>query len=448
MGLQAPETFYEEQVIPASRVNDLFPDFVFRKLLERGALRAQPDGTSKVQFVGVATAGGRSFQFVPKIFDQERDDLGEVMRQVVRALRKYSAWMSSTDDDAPLLRAASQPTGVSALAMADWIIREYLTNGIYRRARQLQELDGAGQILWSRTIDRLAPVVTGGRPVYLSVITRASANDAEHFVSRLHRHLIDLALARYGHLLGYSALSLEHEPFEPFSESPPLGLSLTRLRQEMREAYSDRALRLLPMMMALLEETSVPQSKEISLYGTSSFYHVWERACATLIGNQLSRWQHLIPRPKWYGAAGQSQVVDTFIPDVVRTFESAGERWLLIADAKYYRLRLPPSLAGYPGVNDVAKQLWYERCLAGHAADRGFNRVANIFVVPGQKNQMQLRAAGSVELASFGAQRVGVTWLDALPALRDYADGRTLPDDIVAQASRDAMRAPALQPVI
>jgi hypothetical protein len=376
---------------------------------------------------------------VPKIFDGEQHDLHEVMRQVIRALRRYSAWVPSTDDDSALMRPSNQPTGISAIAMADWIIREYLAHGIYRRARQLEEQDGAGQILWSRTIDRVAPVLTRGRPVYLTAVTRASGNDAEHFVSRLHRYLVELALAKYAHLLGYGAFSLEHEPFEPFVEDPPLGLSLTRLRQEMREAYSDRALRLIPMMMALLQEASVPPSQEISLYGTSNFFHVWERACSTLIGNQLARWESLIPRPRWYGVAGESQSVDTFVPDIVRTFASGGERWLLIADAKYYRLRLPPALAGFPGVNDVAKQLWYERCLANHAKARGCCRVANIFVVPGQPGHERFRAAGAVELASFGAARVGVTWLDASAALRDYADGRPLPDTAVAQTCCAAM---------
>lgn len=202
------------------------------------------------------------------------------------------------------------------------------------------------------------------------------------------------------------------------------------------------------MMMALLQEAAVPQAREISLYGTSSFYQVWERACSTLIGNELCQWESHIPRPKWYGAAGESQVVDTFIPDIVRTFESAGERWLLIADAKYYRLRLPPALAGYPGVNDVAKQLWYERCLADQAKARGFNRVANVFVVPGLTDGGRLRAAGAVELANFGTTRVGVTWLAALPALKDYADGKQLPEATVAEACRAAMEAPFAQAVI
>lgn len=433
------ELLTEEEVLPPARVAALFPDPELRgTLIENGVLAPDKDGALRVRFVGVAVAGGRSFQILPKIFPAASTDIASTMRQVIRALRRYARWQPQHRDEAPFLDPTATNTQLNALALADWLIRDYLGAGIYRRLRDREEISGPGQISWRRTIERMTPVLSEGRPVYVDTVTRSNSRDSDYFVSRLHRHVVESSAQSFGHLLGYAPLNLDHELFEPFAEMPALSLSQARIRQEMREAFSDRSIQLLPMLLAWLSAIDKAESADLALYGTSSFYDVWEKVCALALGNERDQWQAHIPRPTWRSTDGREQAADTFEPDIVTRIRDETGEHLLIADAKYYRLSMPPYLQGQPGVNDVAKQLWYQRCLAGAARDRGLDRTYNIFVVPGPEHKEEFWSDGQVDLAGLPETTVKVKRLSGLQALQRYADGAALDVDRVRSVVMDA----------
>ncbi|UAJ10051.1 LlaJI family restriction endonuclease [Glacieibacterium megasporae] len=421
------ELLTEEEVLPPARLAALFPAAELRDtLLRNGVLVPDKNGALRVRFVGVAVAGGRSFQVLPKIFSVSSTNVATTMRQVVRALRRHARWQPQRQDEVPFLDPTATNTELNALAIADWLIRDYLSAGIYRRLRDREEISGSGQISWRRTIERMTPIMSAGRPVYVDTVTRSIARDRDYFVSRLHRQIVESSARSFGHLLGYAPLNLGHEPFEPFGEMPALSLCQARIRQEMREAFSDRAMQLLPMLLAWLTAIDKAESAGLALYGTTSFYDVWEKACALALGNERDQWQIHIPRPKWRSADGREQEADTFEPDIVTRIKDDFGEHLLIADAKYYRLAMPPLLQGQPGVNDVAKQLWYQRCLADAARDRGLDRTYNIFVVPGPEHEEGFWSDGQVDLAGLPETTVKVKRLSGLLALERYADGAAL----------------------
>jgi hypothetical protein len=416
----------EEQVLSPMQASDLFPDLKIREaLIRNGVLAPDREGTLRVRFVGVALAKGRSFQVLPKIFAGAAN-VAPLMRQVIRALRRHARWQPQHESDASFLDPIASNTDLNALALADWIIRDYLGAGIYHRSREREEIGGAGQITWRRTMERMTPILSGGRPVYVDVVTRSVAGDRDHFVSRLHRRIVEDTSQFFGHLLGYVPLNLDHEPFEPFRDVPPLGLCQARIRQEMRDAFSDRSMRLLPILLAWLTAIDKAQSLGLALYGTTAFYDVWEKACAHALGNERDQWQKHIPRPTWRSADGHEQAADTFEPDIVTRIVDGANEHLLIADAKYYRLSMPPQLQRQPGVNDVAKQLWYQHCLAGPAYARGLTQTHNIFVVPGLERYDEFWSDGQVRLAGLPEMTVKVKRLSGLRALERYADGTPL----------------------
>ena len=426
------EILREEEVLTPARLATLFPDLAVRNiLLENGVLVPDKGAALRVRFVGVVVAGGRSFQILPKIFSDPSVSAPSTMRQVIRALRRYASWQPQFREEAPFLDPASSRTELNALALADWLIRDYLNSGIYRRLRGREEIGGQGQVKWRRTIERTLPVLSSGRPIYVDTITRSATRDRDHFVSRLHRHIVESATRLFGYLLGYGPLNLDHEPFEPFSELPALPLSQSKIRFELRGAYSDRTMHLLPMLLAWLTAIENAEATDLALYGTNSFYDVWEKVCAHALGNEREKWQSHIPRPTWSSEDGHIHTADTFEPDIVTRIEDGAVEHLLIADAKYYRLSMPPSLQGHPGVNDVAKQLWYQRCLTDAAHARGLGKTFNIFVVPGPENEMGFWSDGKVDLAGLPDTTVKVKRLSGLLALERFADGTPLDADRV-----------------
>jgi hypothetical protein len=418
------ELLREEDVLSASRVENLFPDArILAALLRTGVLQPDGGGAFRVGFVGVAVAGDRSFQVIPKIFEPSTATASTIMRQVIRALRRYGRWQPN---ETPFLHAKEGQSEINAVAIADWIMRDYLANGIYRRFCQREEVSGDGVISWRHTIERMNPIISNGRPIYVDTVTRSTTRDNEHFVSRLHRHIIEKARDAFGHLLGYEPFTLDHEQLEPLNDTPPTDLCQNKVQQEMRVAYSDRTMRLLPMLLAWLSAIKMAVKLRLALYGVNAFYAVWEQACSTALGNERKRWQAYIPEPTWRSAGGQAQTARTFQPDIVTRVGGQGGDYLLIADAKYYQLSMPPALSGQPGVNDIAKQLWYERSLADAARMRGFAGIRNIFVVPGPECVEHFWSDGEVRLAGLPENKVDIKRLSGLHALKAYADGSPL----------------------
>lgn len=418
------EVLTEEEVLPPARLMELFPDPEMRRtLIQNGVLTPDKNGALRVRFVGVAVAGGCSIQILPKIFSASQGSVTSTMRQVVRALRRYARWQPQHRDEAPFLDPMAAHTELNALALADWLIRDYHNVGIYRRLREREVFGGNGQVNWRRTIERTVPVLSSGRPVYVETISRSATRDHDYFVSRLHRQIVETAARTFGHLLGFGPLNLDHEPYEPFGEMPALSLCQVRVRQEMQDAFSDRAMQLLPMLLAWLVAIDKAENADLALYGTNAFYDVWEKVCAQALGNERDQWQGYIPRPTWCSTEGHEQAADTFQPDIVTRIKDGAVQHLVIADAKYYRLSMPPYLQGQPGVNDVAKQLWYERCLVGAARDRGLSRIYNIFVVPGPEREEGFWWDGQVDLPGLPETTVKVMRLSALQALVRYGDG-------------------------
>lgn len=437
------ETCFEEEALGPDQAAMRFQSAAIRdRLLELGVLQRERGGQLRISFVGLAVAKGKAFQFLPKVLAGSPGPHKEAMREVVRALRHYARWRPPYHEASPLLAADPAEPALSALALADWIIRDYLASGIYRRAAERHEFDGAGQVSWGRTIEQVPPVFVRGSPVYLRVITRSAAHDPAHFVSRLHRHFIEEASSRFGHLLGFPSLALDHEPFEPFPETPGLTTCRTYLRREAQTAYSERAMRLLPMLLAWATGQAAGNGVGLTLYGTTSFQLVWEAACAATLGNERDLWQSEMPAPVWTGISGVSEEARTFIPDIVTSLEKPRPEggWLLVADAKYYRLRMPPGLSGQPGVNDVAKQLWYEEVLGPPARVHGYGQITSAFVLPGADDGRTFWQDGRVALAGLGASKVLVTKLAFLDALRRYVEGRRLDGEIVKASLRDAVQ--------
>ena len=431
------ETCFEGEVLGPDQAAKRFLSPANRdRLLDLGALRRDPGGQFRIAFVGLAVAGGRDFQFVPKILDGSAGSHREAMRDVVRALRHYARWQPPYHEPSPFLRPDPAAPELSALALADWIIKDYLAAGIYRRTADRYDLDGTGQVSWSRTLERVPPIFVRGAPVYVSLVTRSATRDTAHFVSRLHRQFVEEASARFGHLLGLPPIALDHEPFERFAEVPSLALCGAYLRREAQSAYSDRAMQLLPMLLAWVTGQATGSGTDLSLYGTTTFHNVWEEACVAALGNERGRWKDDMPAPIWTGAGGATQAADRFIPDIVTTLEEpqSGAGWLLIADAKYYRLRMPPGLRGQPGVNDVAKQLWYEEVLRPASEGRGYAQISNIFVLPGSDDEPVFWREGQVAMAGLGASRVLVTRLAFRDALRRYVEARRLDSGMVRAA--------------
>ena len=122
--------------------------------------------------------------------------------------------------------------------------------------------------------------------------TRKTHRDDSDFITRLHRAVLtecslELGEAGIDKLLSLDEVCLSDEDIEAFGDVEMLGW---RLERERAVQFSDWKLLTLDLLERyLLARESEVRSDEVQTLGTTSFYHLWEEACKTALGDALGR---------------------------------------------------------------------------------------------------------------------------------------------------------------
>jgi hypothetical protein len=403
-------------------------------LFSRGAITTNPSGTVSVTFVGFVVWKSKFLLFLPKgcPMPASGDECGAVARLTLRVLKKYARNSFEKDPDARRLSRSLNDPKASGFALATWLADDFSKHGLYRRIRSKFNLSGNGTIDWTRTISKRSAHVSEDSFLYLDCITRDKVYDDSHFMTRLHLTALKLCKLRYADLLDLDGQLLENEGVASLDYRTLFGLGAVHLAKELRHTYADRSIRLFRVLDLLLKNDHPASATTFEAYGTSYFEHVWEAICSTIMGNDIADWLPVIPKPIWHTNSGEMAEAATLRPDIVRRHSYKGGDYVLLADAKYYSLSMPPLLSGNPGVGDVAKQLVYELIIVKEAIRMGIKFTGNCFVFP-KEGQVDLVAiAGTVSYAAISAGPIYVVYMDLVAAMKRYVTSDGLVDEEIA----------------
>ena len=188
-----------------------------------------------------------------------------------------------------------------------------------------------------------------------------------------------------------------------------------------------------------------------SMYGTTSFHAVWEKACAQVFDNQLSvpvgrlnlngglhddyvamkdkNLLEIIEKPKWTASDSnrEHEAKHTLIPDLISVYELNGDLCFGIFDAKYYNIILDEkSLANQPGIGDVTKQYLYQLAYNDFITKHEFKHVKNAFFMPGEQEYSSLIGEAKMEmlqgLSDPPLKNISVVKLSAKKVFKAYLD--------------------------
>ena len=365
---------------------------------------AKPDELYVFNYVGLAMVGDLVLIAYPKYFRDRMPDDAEIA-QLFRVLGKDSGRKTlislvgngkRTPDKLPIM-----------LALLD-LYGEY---GEYSNYVDDRELNGGGVIDWNRTIDEHLPFIKDGRPIYVEYETRKTRRDESDFITRLHRAVLaecaqELRGAGVADLL---SVDVDGVPFseEAVNDFGDVGALEWRLGRERGAQFVDWKIATLELLAKyLLSREDDAEDCEIEVLGTTSFYHLWEEACKTALGDRLDvklgklgisladGWEGergntllgIIPHPEWerwsIDAYGKAEETDTLIPDTVSFVGRDGRRVFCIYDAKYYMPSLSGKMQKQPGLESVTKQFLYQSAYRPFVEDHSFDAVVNAFLVP------------------------------------------------------------------
>jgi len=288
--------------------------------------------------------------------DAMEKDYAKLLMKVFRRYAKDSLNKDNLDD----LDDLSNNTQFNLLAIIDYLISDYIENGLYSNNLEAYEYNGDGLINWNKTIQEEFALISNRQVIYTNLHTRIDEDDEDDYIRLLHKNILYQSFA-----------FLEEISFLDLLEYPSLYIKQTKLviqdteyqiraiDIEMRNVFSDRKINLLKAMKYFLKEESNLKSNNLLLYGTTSFKYIWEESISCVLGNQISSFRAHLPSPQWSKRESYKIIPSsTLKPDTVRRINND----IFVVDAKYYRFpftednQLSP---GNPGLGDISKQFLY-----------------------------------------------------------------------------------------
>lgn len=410
-------------------------------------------------FVGVIVVYGRVLKCYPKYINSSDNPIIQ-MKQILRVLEKYN----SKEQVIKLYNESDDGGSFNLLAVMLYLLQDYYDNGIYTNDVEVIETNGAGEILWDRTINETFSYISNNRPYYTELQTKKRVSDEYDFIRRLYACILtkfskELEESDLPELFNIATVELSEEQVDDFGDDDYI---LYRIQNELNVQYNTRKQLVLKAMYEYIaQKASFNYIDSFSIYGTNSFNLVWEKVCAQNFGNVLdlklselplgvcddykdskdNTLLEIIDRPVWHRNAGDISdgKSDTLRPDLISIYEcgDSGEYCFGIYDAKYYNIDFHSNLSGYrvigqPGVGDVTKQYLYQLAYDDFITKQGYKYVQNMFFCPDEAGDKEYGWVQMDMLHQIGDKKlenVAVVKLCASEMYDLYLENRTVDEN-------------------
>lgn len=340
---------------------------LFNVFLEEGFLSIR---NSEVTFsyTGIAADSTTVICVLPKYLKgnlQTPEQFLSKARQLIKVLKAYQKNVSQDVLGHDLTDYSSASVN-SEISLADFLLIDYLQNGLWDSSQKIIVNDAENEIIWDHTVEKSIPIIADN-PYYFDLFSLKSEVVTETLIAQIHMWAVSYCTRKYAALLDIDS------DFDSWSVSALEDLGernylLSAIEKELRVTFDDRRINLLKTLAELIDASGEYGEKVYTLYGKNKFEHVWETAIGYCFRNQYSEYKKFMSVPKWVNLDG-SIVSEkrTLKPDVLKWIFKEEKSYLLIVDAKYYLFRfddINQKADNNPGVGDVVKQYFYEFVLS------------------------------------------------------------------------------------
>ena len=277
------------------------------------------------------------------------------------------------------------------------------------------------------------------------------------YFKRLHECVLtecfrQLHTAQLDLLFDIDCIELSEETLEDFGDKDYI---LERIIKELNIQFNTHRQILLKTLYAYISQDRkmLEENDGISMFGTTAYHAVWEKACAEVFDNKLNtvlaqlnmtvplaepyngkheRRQKLIEiieKPVWQGVDMEAKTADTLIPDLISIPCIKGNDWFIIFDAKYYNLQLEKgkSLRGNPGVGDVTKQYLYQLAYKDFIEAHHITEVRNCFLMPTEGDDFVVKGIAKMQmLESLGLKNIQIRLIPATELYEHYLSDKKI----------------------
>ena len=261
-----------------------------------------------------------------------------------------------------------------------WIINDYLDNGIYIDNEKVYSQDSKGKINWKRTF-KTKFLVNKKSLVYLNPIIEKN-NNIKNIISEIHAYCIDKSTETLWFL--YNKISKVGNV-----KKPNLTNYINVINEELVRSFDDRKKLLLHHMKRIIvSEIEANSKNDIRDYGIRHYEHVWEYIVNELYGTEDVKQYY--PDATYHIKEVAEFDASKLRPDTIFRDE---ENNFYIIDSKYYkagsvaqdRTRLKDIL---PNTDSIQKQITYgDFVLKNFKRKEHISDIYNAFVIPYNKEK-------------------------------------------------------------
>lgn len=249
------------------------------------------------------------------------------------------------------------------------LIEDYLRNGFIIKKREIVSSKKIGYTDWNATVNKLTPVITHGKPIYLQPVKRNKVYDTDNLLTKIHKWVINDCICTWGWLFGIDENILEIA--NPYDSQ----LMINVLKNELIKTFIQRDVSVIKNLINYIEAKH--GSEKVTSYNTMAtpyFNLIWESICAFVYSNEYANLSKWVAQPVWDGPIILKNISQR--PDIL----FVNYKTFYILDAKYYDYHNT-----IPGWHDVVKQLFYKFTIESKLRNSGNKTIEsyeNVLIFP------------------------------------------------------------------
>lgn len=287
-----------------------------------------------------------------------------------------------------------------------WIIRDYITNGIYRNTEKVYRTNGKGKVNWKKTLST-QPIISRGNVIYSNLIVEVT-NDCDSTITDAHKLCIYTSMLRAGWLFGIN----EKAFYVPAPTKSLLKKYINTIKAEIKKTFDDVKKSRLHHMLKVL--AGVDDSKRVNeiVYGVDKYHYIYERMVDAIFGNIIDITKYN-PNASWCIMTSDStfreKEASSLRPDTIRIdpypktyLYDETTKTAYVLDAKFYRYGTTGSTDDLPETTSIQKQITYATHIRTNLEkEEAIEHIHNAFVLPYNKKKNVFGFTGDLEYVGF-----------------------------------------------
>lgn len=340
----------------------------------------------QMNFVGFISFKNRLAFVFPKYLNSVNN---QIVRQFISLFKEYSSRENLKEEEIETFGDLLEEKNFNLISMIFFLFEDYIEYGVYEEEYNISVLDGEGEINWQQTVEELYPIHIQNQSIYLNIFNTVIKMDENHTITNIHKYVLNQCIEYFKETGLNNFFDYQLELFDLDKNNiNSKEFMLNKIQNELSTQYNDRKVQLLKVLYNfLVNEGSFDSKGTLSIYGTKSFWVVWEKVCSFNFNNlytQIAK-EEIIDKPMWKipGNAEGKPTDHTFIPDIITILQKEKEMLLTILDAKYFNIKFDgKKVRSAPMLEDISKQYYYEMALKKYMKEKKYKLFTNAFLLP------------------------------------------------------------------